>query len=159
MHEVFERLFVSSDLSCRKGNLDLVVVHACKSPCHQSAVGYTGSLPNTHTHYLVKEDEFDLYLNIIDPKIPLFMPLLFTAFLAFTNRNWTEGKKVLIHCNQGESRAPSLALLFMAKSMAALNNDSYQAAKIEFEAIYPNYNPGKGIQAYFSTNWATMSDI
>jgi len=159
MHEVYERLFVSNDLSCQNGNEELVVVHACKSPCHQREVGYSGSLPKTHPNYLVKEDEFNLYLNIIDPPVPLFMPPLFTSFLAFTKRHWSEGKNILIHCNQGESRAPSLALLFMAKCSSALNNESYQTAKVEFELIYPGYNPGKGIQKYFSTNWGVLGDF
>ena len=35
-------------------------------------------------------------------------------FLEFSNKHWRQGKKLLIHCNQGESRAPSLALLFVA---------------------------------------------
>ena len=159
MQEVFERLLVSNDLSCRNGNEKLVVVHACKSPCHQREVGYRGSLPNTHPNYLVKEDEYNLFLNMIDPPAPLFMPPLFTSFLTFTNTHWSEGKRILIHCNQGESRAPSLALLFMAKCRSALNNDSYEAAKKDFESIYPNYNPGKGIQKYFSVKWDELGDF
>ena len=93
------------------------MVHTCKSPCHQSAVGYQGKLPNTHPNYLVLETENNLFLNIIDPLAPLFMPPLFTAFLAFANKHWGQGKKLLIHCNQGESRAPSLAMLFWQKEL------------------------------------------
>lgn len=55
MQEIYERIFVANGFSCVKGNSELAVVHACKSPCHQSAVGYRGKLPNTHPNYLVKE--------------------------------------------------------------------------------------------------------
>ncbi|GAB6142553.1 hypothetical protein JCM14076_32830 [Methylosoma difficile] len=158
MREVYERVFVSNEFSCRKGNDELVVVHACKSPCHQREMGYRGSLPSTHPNYLVKEDMYDLYLNIIDPPAPLFMPPLFISFLAFSNKHWSEGRKNLVHCNQGESRAPSLALLFIAKCRGAISNHSYELAKSDFEAIYPGYNPGNGIRKYFSMNWESLGN-
>ena len=114
MLEIHERVIGTNDQSCTNGNSNLAVVHACKSPCHQHSVGYRGKLANTHPNYLGLEKENDLFLNIIDPAVPLFMPPLFTAFLEFSNKHWRQGKKLLIHCNQGESRAPSLALLFVA---------------------------------------------
>jgi predicted protein tyrosine phosphatase len=84
------------------------------------------------------------------------MPPLFTSFMVFSNKHWNEGRKLLIHCNQGESRAPSLAMLFMAKGLSAINNVSYESARSEFEKLYPRYNPGKGIETYFSRNWALL---
>ena len=61
--------------------------------------------------------------------------------------------KLLVRCNQGGSRAPSLALLFLAKCRAALSNDSYLEARSEFEKLYPGYKPGPGIQAYLRSKW------
>lgn len=158
MQEVYERVSVANELSCISGNARLAVVHACKSPCHQRAVGYKGSLPNAHPNYLVLERENDLYLNIIDPPIPLFMPPLFSNFLTFAKKHWQEGRKLLVHCNQGESRAPSLVLLFLAKGLSVIDKSSYQAARKEFEAIYSQYIPGKGIEAYFTKNWESLGD-
>ncbi|MEC4682096.1 MAG: hypothetical protein VST70_00200 [Nitrospirota bacterium] len=159
MIEIHERVLVASDLECTRGNSGLAVVHACKSPCHQRVVGYSGNLQKTHPNYLVLEQGYDLFLNIIDPSTPLFMPQLFTSFLSFATKHWEEGTRLLIHCNQGESRAPSLALLFLAKSLSAINNSSYLAARKEFEPLYPQYKPGKGIEAYFSNNWKILGDI
>ncbi len=159
MQEVYERVFVSNDLSCREGSGAMAVVHACKSPCHQREVGYRGNLPSSHPNYLVKEDEYNLYLNIIDPPAPLFMPPLFTSFLSFSHKHWSDGRQILIHCNQGESRAPSLALLFMAKCKGAVSNESYESASDDFRKIYPNYNPGRGIQIYLSKHWESLSDF
>jgi hypothetical protein len=157
MQEVYERVFVANELSCRRGDNGWAVVHACKSPCHRRAVGYQGSLHSSHPNYLVLIEGLDLFMNVIDPPTPLFMPASFTGFLAFSEKQWMAGHKLLIHCNQGESRAPSLALLFLAKCRSALNNGSYQAARTEFELLYPKYNPGRGIQTYFSRKWDDMN--
>jgi len=156
VQEIYERIFVSNELSCTNGNDKLAVVHACKSPCHQSAVGYRGKLEDTHPNYLVLENENNLFLNIIDPSIPLFKPPLFSHFLVFSGRHWEKGQKLLIHCNQGESRAPSLALLFLAKKLEVIPNDSFIEARFEFEKLYPRYRPGKGIETYFSQHWENL---
>jgi len=80
------------------------------------------------------------------------MPL-FTEFLRFIRHHWNQGKTVLIHCNQGESRAPSLALLFLAKDIGVISNESYEKAKEEFMKIYPSYFPERGIQIYLREHW------
>jgi hypothetical protein len=159
MLEAYERIWVASDQACRAGSGDWSVVHACKVPCHQRAVGYQGSLPSTHANYLVLNSGQNLYLNLIDPPRPLFMPASFEAFLSFANREWGAGRKLLIHCNQGESRAPSLALLFLAKCLQVVDNRSYGAAKQEFEKLYPTYKPGLGIQTYLTKNWHDINPV
>ena len=73
--------------------------------------------------------------------------------LLFADREWLAGRKLLVHCNQGGSRALSLALLFLAKCRAALSNDSYLEARSEYEKLYPGYKPGPGIQAYLRSKW------
>lgn len=153
MKEVYDRVFVGRDYECFENMKSWVTVHACKSPCHQRAVGYRGSLPKNDPNYLVLRRGNNLYLNIIDPPVPLFKMPLFTEFLRFVRHHWGEGKKVLIHCNQGESRAPSLALLFLAKDIGIISNDSYEKAKKDFMRIYPHYSPGKGIQIYLQNQW------
>lgn len=156
MQEVYERVFVTDATSCLMGSDDVAVVHACKSPCHQRAVGYVDKLPSSHPNYLVLEQSSDLYLNIIDPPVPLFMPALFSSFLKFAKKHWGDGKKLVIHCNQGESRAPSLALLFLARALTVIDDSSYSSARDEFQKLYPRYQPGKGIQTYFTQNWAKL---
>jgi len=157
MKEIYERIYIANDFHCMEGNDEWAVVHACKSPCHQAAVGYRGNLQNTHPNYLVYEKENDLVLNIIDPPVPLFKMELFEAFLRFAPTHWDAGKKLLIHCNQGESRAPSLGLVFLAKHIGAITNESYEEAKKEFIGLYPQYRPGRGIQIYLSESWIKLS--
>lgn len=153
MVEVHARLFVGTEADCRRGDDEWAVVHACKIPCHQRAVGYRGSLSRAHPHYLVLESAHDLYLNIIDPPQPLFMRPLFTEFMRFAANHWDAGQNLLIHCNLGESRAPSLALLFLAKHIHQLEDSSFDAARQGFLRIFPHYMPGRGIQTYLRQHW------
>jgi len=153
MRQISERIFIGSESDHRTGDDEWAVVHACKNPCHQIAVGYQGSLPSSHPNYLVLEEESDLYLNMIDPPVPLFKPPLFSSFLDFAARHWELGKTILIHCNQGESRAPSLGLLFLAKHRSEISDESYEKARAEFQKLYPFYQPGQGIRIYLARHW------
>ena len=156
MKRVYERLFIGVESECFENKVGWAIVHACKSPCHQRAVGYRGSLPSNHPNYLVLERRNNLFLNMIDPTQPLFMMPLFTEFLRFAKEQWESDKNVLIHCNKGESRAPSLALLLLAKEIKSIRSASYDQAREDFIKIYPAYTPGTGIQTYLRNNWEKM---
>uniref|UniRef100_UPI00345E9582 hypothetical protein n=1 Tax=Mesotoga sp. TaxID=2053577 RepID=UPI00345E9582 len=110
MTKVLDRLYVGSEADCFHSRPGWAVVHACKHPCHVNAVGYKSSLPKNHPSYLSLERGANLYLNIVDPDIPLFMSQTFVDFMTFAQKHYNEGKNLLIHCNHSESRAPSLAL-------------------------------------------------
>jgi hypothetical protein len=156
MVEVHERVYIGGEALCRDGAADIAVVHACKTPCHQRAVGYRGSLPNTHQNYLVMRRPFDLFLNMIDPPQPLFKLPVFTEFLLFAAEHWDAGRSLAIHCNQGESRAPSLALVFLAKHLRVLPDDSFAGAAGAFRIRYSAYRPGAGIQRFLADNWTAL---
>lgn len=156
MPEVHKRVIVADLTACRSGGDGVSVVHACKSPCHQHAVGYRGNLSSSHPNYLYLRRDSDLYLNIIDPPIPLFPDTLFSVFMSFARENWDCGETVLIHCNKGESRAPSLALIFLAKGLGAISNDGYANARADFVKLYPTYMPGKGIEKYLTDSWTKL---
>ena len=66
--------------------------------------------------------------------------------------NNIQDKKVLVHCNQEESRAPSIGLIFMIKNKL-LNVSSLEDAVIDFKKIYPYYNPAKGMIDFIRINW------
>lgn len=152
---VHERLMFGSLEDCRvKG--DIAVVHACKIPCHQNVLGYKGSLSPAHEHYLAYENGHHLYLNLIDPAAPLFKKETFDIFFRFVDRE-IEQRDVLIHCNLGQSRAPSLTLLYMAKRLGLLPDESYAAARRAFEKDYP-YTPSAGIVTYLTENWRSIAE-
>ena len=130
------------------------VVHACKDPCHRAFVGYKGSLPKAHSCYLNAQEDDHLYLNLIDPPLPLFKAESFSIFFDFIDRHLGV-KPVVIHCNRGESRAPSLTLLVMAKRLKNIPDDSYAAARAAFEEKFP-YKPGGGISLFLRDNWGIL---
>jgi hypothetical protein len=136
------------------------VVHACKSPCHQQAVGYRGTLRPDDPYYLALEDLYDLYLNLIGPPTPLFQVDSFRHFRDFAESRYVQCHQcLLIHCNQRESRAPSLAMLFMAKDPHVLPDDSYAAAVEAFAlvaATLPRYQPGLGIAQFLAKHWSAL---
>jgi hypothetical protein len=156
MIAVHERLFVGDESACRQGTANQAVVHACKSPCHQRSVGYTKSLPPTHPHYLALRKPYDLYLNIIDPPVPLFQAETFRQFFQFSAEHYDSGASLLIHCNRGESRSPTLALLFLAKHLKTIPNNSFRGAMDAFISLYENYRPGLGIQTYMTSTWSML---
>lgn len=159
MVEVYDKVYIGTEASCRPGSSELVVVHACKAPCHQQAVGYRRSLPPQHPHYLVLRHQYDLFLNIIDPPVPLFKIETFVAFLQFAGEHYDRGASVLIHCNQGESRAPTLGLVLLAKHLRAIPSDSFSSALNAFGRLYDAYRPGSGIQQFLAVNWASLDLI
>ncbi len=151
-------LYIGDQNSCFYGLKDgWVAIHACKSPCHQRVLGYKGSLLQNHPNYIIKELESHLFLNMVDMNIPWdpkFASPMIIKSMEFIQKNIN--KKVLIHCNLGFSRSPAIALVYLAKFVRKIPNDSYESAKSAFLIIYPNYNPGNGIEIYLRKNWNNL---
>lgn len=154
LHSVAPNLFYGDLNAGHRAPTDAAVVHACKDPCHKQAVGYDKKIEDTHPDYLSCEHGQHLYLNMIDPPVPLFKREMFVKFFAFVDRQIAE-RPVVIHCNQGRSRAPSLTLLYMAKRLKLLPDSDYLSARRAFEENFP-YEPGKGIETYLSSEWPLL---
>lgn len=156
MKEIHERLWVGNDKDCRVAQrADLTIVHACKT-CHQAELKYERSLPSDHPNYLSYQTDDELFLNLIDPPIPLFKLRSFEIFLQYSAAHYAASESLLIHCNQGFSRAPSLALLFLSKRLGAIGNGSFNRAREDFESLYPEYSPGKGIEIFLREHWKEL---
>ncbi|MFC5133733.1 MULTISPECIES: dual specificity protein phosphatase family protein [Haloferacaceae] len=159
MIEVIDGLYVGDEQSCRRASgEDWRVVHACKHPCHQNAVGYKGSLPQDHPEYLTSKRDGDLYLNIVDMDRELsheFTEPIVAATLEFVEEHLGE-KQVLIHCNKGQSRSPALAMLYLAKRASEIPDESYADARQEFQDLYPRFQPGQGVDAYLRDYWSAL---
>ena len=135
------------------------LLHAAKHPCHVGAVGYTGSLPKDHPEYLVavRDEGRQLYLNIVDAPVPIFRHEVFTAALDFLDV-WAFTGPVLVHCNNGLSRAPSLVLAWLAKRGRKDWADmSFAEARAAFERLMPDYAPGKGIEQFLVEEWGRIT--
>ncbi len=150
-------LSIGDDGDCHVPDANEAVVHAAKHSCYLRAVG--GTVPaKDHPQYLGVEAGAELWLNLIDPPKPLFQRRSFEWFLSFARRWHGSGRRLFIHCNRGESRAPSLALLFMAKVTGELPDTSYDDAYDAFEGMCPGYKPGAGIETFMRENWHDIGE-
>ena len=157
MKEVYKNLFVGSQVdfeSNMKMFDDWYVVHACKEPYHRQALGYTGrAAPKESPHYLfLYNDKNHLILNMVDTDSPVFFrDEMINEAIVYIIKGLVNGKHVLIHCNQGESRAPSLALLALRKM--GVFKGTFSESIILFRNSYPGYNPKSGIYNYIRIHW------
>ncbi len=135
---------------------DWRVVHACKEPYHRRALGYSGrAAPKTHPEYLIAKREHRLVLNLVDAPDPAYIPhAIIDAALAFIHQSLADGTNVLVHCNEGFSRAPSIALLYLLGHTSCLANQTVDGAIQAFRALYPPYAPAAGVAGFVRRNFA-----
>lgn len=157
MTEIHKNLFVGNQTDYEfkvrnKGNWS--VVHACKEPYHRQALGYQGrAAPKDHPEYLMAKRENRLILNLVDVEDSTYIAKeIMNEALQFIEQNLAAGRKVLVHCNQGMSRSPGIALLYLAKE-GIINNTSFEEALAEFGKIYPGINMAGGIRGFLVENW------
>lgn len=144
MTEIYKNLFVGNDNDCRK--FEGAIVHACQS-CFVR--GVCGNVRGK----VVFENIDDLYLNLLDISTLSYdyaYPIIKKS-IEFIDKKIKE-KKVLIHCNFGASRSPSIALIYMANK-GYIDNSSVKNAVSDFKNIYNNYYPGFGMYKYFERYW------
>ena len=133
---------------------DFVFVQAAKLPFHKSAVGYTtNALEKDHPEYYVAVRANGIALNMVDSDYAsMFSVYLFDAALNYIDIKNREGKKILIHCNEGISRSPSIGLLYLA-TKGKISNKDYMSAKADFDKIYTTYYPNRGVRDFLHVAW------
>ncbi len=149
--EVFKNVFVGDAFEFEK-YIKLLnnwgVIHACKDPYHRQLLGYkTHAAPKTHSEYLMALRGDALFLNLVDSEDKKFIPeKIFQVSFLFIDRVLEQDKKVFIHCNKGESRAPAIAFLWMFFNKHLPQN--YLDAFLAFEKVYPKFKPSTGVKDF-----------
>lgn len=157
MKEIYKNLFVGSQSDYESNPEmfdDWYVVHACKEPYHRKALGYTGrSAPKDSPYYLFLYDKnAHLILNMVDTdSADFFRDEMINEAVNYVIKGLSKGKRVLIHCNQGESRAPSLAFLVLRR--IGIFGGTFSESVILFRSVYRDYNPKSGIFNYVRNHW------
>ena len=153
MQEIFPNLYVGTvaDYEENKNNNDFCFVGACKEPIHRNVVGYTGkACSKDDPEYLYAQRDNLLALNLIDVKdVNYISPIIIDKAVKFIRDMLAMGKMVLVFCNQGMSRSPTIALL----AIADIYSCSFETAIEKFKSFYPEYNPNDGIFEYARQNW------
>lgn len=152
------KIFVGgTDASSLRHDSDWAVVNTAKN-VHCEILNWDNRPPRDHPNYLVLERDQLLSFNWVDGPAHLYNwsgSAAFVRALDFIDR-WYHSKSVLIHCNQGQSRSPTVALLYLAKRLCIIPDSSFAAARAEFQLLYPSYNPA-GIADYVSSHWSEIN--
>ncbi len=126
------------------------VLHACQVPCWHRVAGKLEGRPG-----VVLGTCGDLYLNMVDSVDPKFIQVYqFLEAFKWLDEHDNGHGDVLIHCNRGISRAPSILLAWRARN-GLLSRHSYTTARAQFEYDYPYY-PGAGLVKFLTANWQEL---
>ena len=120
---------------------------------HQSVVGWSGRGCNTdNQYYLFKRESGAIYLNMIDSHDPKYVnDEMIDAALDFIHENIMNSNQVFIYCSLGESRSPSIALMYLLDhELIDKNENTINEFK---EKYYPGYFPKTGNLLYIKGRW------
>lgn len=145
MKEIDSNIFIGSDDDYHtvSEDKDFVFIQAARDPFFTEL--------NQPSGVLFARVDNRLVLNMVDagPGFP-FDPSLFTESIKFINDN--KDKKVLIHCNQGQSRSPAIACLYLGVKY----NLSYVEAV--YKLNYRDYHPN-GVERFLIKNWNKLKQL
>jgi len=161
MIEIFSGLFIGSQTDYEitvKHQENWAVVHACKEPYHRQALGYSGrACAKEHPEYLLAYRGDRLILNLVDVDNPAWIsPIIINSTIEFIDKHLALGQKVLVHCNQGQSRSAGIGLLYLANKGEYRDCD-FLEAESRYKEKYPFYNPAAGIRGFCMQNWQQYS--
>jgi predicted protein tyrosine phosphatase len=136
------------------GFTDWIVIHACKEPYHRKALGYTGrAAQKNHPEYLFARRGNRLILNLVDAPDARYIPKeLIDLAINTIQESLSQGKKILVHCNEGRSRSAGIGLLYLL-AVNDLDCTDFDDAEIKYRKKYPEYNPNKGVRDFLIDHW------
>lgn len=120
---------------------------------HATEVGWSGQqgCPKLSPYYLYLERENEIYLNLMDGYKPEYVnDKLINAALEFIDKKLNENKQVFIFCSKGQSRSPSIALMYMLENNMIQPDNAITEFK---ENYYPNYAPARGMLGYIKSRY------
>lgn len=158
MIEVAPNLFVGAadDEAAVRDDPEWYIISAAKEPWHRQALGYTGrGAPKDHAEYLSAIRPGRMILNLVDAQDSAYIPpsVVQAAIDIIYAALHNTACKVLVHCNQGQSRAPTIAMLYLGQHDERFQHLNYDDAVAEFTKIYLPYAPAKGMADYARANW------
>jgi hypothetical protein len=156
MIEVHRNLFVGAEADEQqiRSQPGWFFIHACKEPYHRQALGYKGrAAPKEHPEYLIARRDGCLILNLVDVPDVNYIATEIVDTALDTIRDNIDVNRVLLHCNLGQSRSPTIALLYMSKYTNNFKGMDAEGAIVAFRQIYPPYDPAKGMADYARINW------
>ncbi len=159
MIEIAKGIFTGSeqDFYAIQNQNNWAVLHCCKHPFHCNFVGYRGNISQTHSDYALKRIDNEMALNLVDmdsfsESFLDFNEKMFSTAFEFLNEYRDKGFNILIHCNQGESRGPTMAMFYSAYC-GLFGSSDFNETVSDFRNVYPRYNPKKNIYCTSQALW------
>lgn len=162
MIEVYPNLFVGNeaDANSISNQSGWFIIHACKEPFHRQALGYSGrAAPKIHPEYLIAKRDNRLILNLVDAADPAYIPKEIIDAAVEAIQQHISRNKVLVHCNQGMSRSPTIALLYLASYTSTLGKNDFEQTLVDFKKLYPAYAPAGGMYYFAQQNWNSYTKV
>lgn len=156
MEEVLDRLWVGGDKDYEKveSRAGWSYLRCCKEGPggHRWILGYnTLGAPKDKNYLWVRRGNL-MALNVLDLDDPNYISKeMIDKGLDFIDEHMKAGSKVLVACNQGHSRGPTTAMMYLRR-IGELPDSFGRAEKI-FRTLYPHYDPGQGMRQFARTNW------
>lgn len=126
------------------------VLHCARDPWFKDAQEFRGAIFGRTSEGIkisARISYNEMALNMVDARTPDYFPdEMIDAGLNFITERMAEGDPVLVHCNQGLSRGPSMAFLWMWEH-GFLENE-FRYALPQYRTLYPDYSPGNGVFQY-----------
>lgn len=119
---------------------------------HQQTLGYTTLAAPKGPNYLWVRKGNLLALNLLDLDDPFFIsPEMMQKGLDFIDERLKAGDKILTACNEGRSRGPTTALLYLRR----IGEMPYHFVSAErvFKTLYPPFLPGIGMRQFAKMTW------
>jgi len=158
MEEVIKGVYVGSDEDVTKAkSRGYSRLAACKDgpDGHRTMLQYhTMGAPQGPEYLFAKRQHWGA-MNLIDPDDPDMIPdEVLDAGLRFIHERRQAGDKILIHCNHGHSRGPTMALMYL-RAIGELPQSFTRAVHI-FKTLYPSYSPNLGMRTKARERWGTL---
>lgn len=152
---ILPRLIVGDRSLCTTTEPNTAIVCSSKT-CHKRLVGYSGWGAPRGPEYFTAKRTHRIALNIVDSDNPEFMPPreIFDETLPWMREHYDAGRTLVVHCDEGRSRAPTVALLFMASINALYPERAPDFLLSPFIAmdylrrLYPEFAPAPNMKAF-----------
>ena len=157
MYKIINNLYVGPVSTVPFGKeCGFSILGCCKYPLHQRNAQLRGmdrpgylKICKSEKEYYYAERDHALYCNLIDADSMEYIPdVIIERALKFIADEIADGRKVLAVCNNGVSRSPSIALMYLIKKGYFSGCYTFDEVLKVFCKKYPLYSPNKGMYDY-----------
>jgi protein-tyrosine phosphatase len=162
LEQVIDNLYVGSDDDYEKlkSKPGWSCLRCCKEGPggHRDTLQYTTQAAPKGDDYLAAKKGDRMALNFIDANDPNFVPLkMIESGLRFIDQRIKAGDKILVACNAGHSRGPTVAMLYLRATGELPGN--FNSSERIYRTLYREYDPGIGVRQFARSHWHTFENF